>query len=254
MKPDVSVLIPAYNCAATLRRAVRSVLNQAGVDVQVVVVDDASTDTTWNVIKGFSIPQFQGFSIAYPDMVVLNSEHVISARRETNGRIAETLNTAAGLATGRYFMRCDSDDWLEPGCLARMVAALDANSDVGFVYGCRRYYGRRSDTYVPRPFNREDFDYHNAAGYAYMFRREFWDDGLGWKPLGTFGGAVIDLEDWQHLQAMLAQGTKGMALPDTLVLHYTFTWAGTWQELQANQAEALAEFKRRWPNVKAENL
>lgn len=249
MKPDVSVLIPAYNCAATLRRAVDSALNQAGVNVQVVIVDDASTDNTWTVISGL-----RPGVVEWDKIYVSDDNRLTACRLFENQRIAKALNMAATYATGRYFMRCDSDDWLEPGCLARMVAALDANSDVGFVYGCRRYYGRRSDTYVPRPFNREDFDYHNAAGYAYMFRREFWDDGLGWKPLGTFGGAVIDLEDWQHLQAMLAQGTKGMALPDTLVLHYTFGWAGTWQELQANQAKALVEFKRRWPNVKAVSL
>lgn len=240
MIPDVSVLVPAYNCAATLRRTVLSALNQAGVDVQVVVVDDASTDG--------------GATLDTTVELVAEFGHVIKYSNPKNLRIAETLNIAASLADGQYLMRCDSDDWLEPGCLARMAAALDANPDVGFVYGCRRYYGRRSDTYVPKPFNRDDFDYHNASGYAYMFRREFWDNGLRWTALGTFGGAVIDLEDWQHLQGMLAQGAKGMALADTLVIHYTFGWAGTWQELQANQAEALAEFKRRWPNVKAVSL
>jgi hypothetical protein len=86
-----------------------------------------------------------------------------------------------------------------------------------------------------------------------MFRREVWDAGLRWRPLGTFGGRVIDLEDWQHLLAMIEMGHKGMAI-DTLVLHYCFRWDGTWQELQDVQPEALAELKARYPKVRANSL
>ena len=209
MTPSISVLIPVFNNPHTLRRAVNSALNQAGVDV---------------------------------------------LHRRENGRIAITLNDAAQLAKAPYIIRLDSDDYLAPGCLARMKAALDANPDVGFVYGQRKYYGRRSDTYTPRPFNADDFNVHNAAGYCYMFRREVWDMGIRWEPLGTFGGAVIDMEDWQHLLKMMNAGFKGLALTDTLVLHYTFGYSGTWQELKNNEAEALAEFKRRFPSVRANSL
>lgn len=238
MPPDVSVLIPAYNCALTLRRAVRSALEQAGVSVQVIIQDDASTDSTVSIALELAI----------------RNPGVIVNQRSENKRISGTLNDAAEYATGRYTMRLDSDDWLESGCLARMVAALDANPDVTFCYGQRRYYGRRSDTYTPAPFNPDDFNVHNAAGYAYMFRREVWDNGLRWKPLGTFGGAVIDMEDWQHLLSMITSGAKGLALMDTLVLHYTFGFSGTWQELKANEQAALAEFKARFPSVRAEHL
>lgn len=242
-RPDVSVLIPAYNCALTLKRAVMSALEQEGVAVQVVIVDDKSTDGTLDTAwKLAAMPKER------PDA------EIVVIGRPVNGRIAETLNTAGKHAAGRYIIRLDSDDWYEPGCLAKFVAALDANPNATFVYGARKYWGRRSDIYHPQPFSREAFNIHNAAGYCYMFRRQVWDDGLRWRSLGTFGGAVIDLEDWQHLQAMLANGYTGLALPSVLALHYSFRWDGTWQELQANQAEALAEFKRLWPNVTATQL
>lgn len=239
MTPDVTCLIPAYNAELTLERAVRSALDQPGVDVQVVICEDASTDNTLAVAV---------------KLASVDNPNVWLYRRETNGRIAATLNDIAGEADGKYFIRCDTDDWLAKGCLARMAAALDANPDVSFVYGARKYYGRRSDTYYPQPFRADDFNVHNAAGYCYMFRREIWDAGLRWKPLGTFGGKVIDLEDWQHLLAMIALGHKGMALSDLLVLHYSFRWDGTWQELQDVQPEALAELKRRFDSVRATSL
>lgn len=243
VRPDVSVLIPAYNCRHTLRRAVNSAINQGGVSVQVVIADDKSTDGTLDMAYAFA-----GHS-----KVIFSAQITVIPRRE-NGRIAAALNSAGEAAVGRYVIRCDSDDWLGENSLAPMVTLLDENPEIGFVYGARQYYGRRSDAYRPQPFNRAAFDLHNAAGYSYMFRRTIWDDGLRWRALGTFGGAVIDLEDWQHLQAMLAQGIVGMALPDVLALHYLLRWDGTWGELQTNQAEALAEFKRLWPNVKATSL
>lgn len=238
-RPDVSVLIPAYNCRATITRAMRSALEQVGVTVEVVIVDDCSTDDTAAVAYAFGQQYKNSIKITQQDK---------------NCRIAETLNNAGRLAFGRYIIRLDSDDWYEQGCLARFAAALDAHPEIDFVYGARKYHGRRSDVYVPNPFDRAEFDLHNAAGYCYMFRREVWDEGLRWRALGTFGGRVIDLEDWQHLQAMLAQGRKGMALPEVLALHHVLRWDGTWGELQNVQAEALAEFKRLWPNVQAVSL
>lgn len=235
---DVSCLIPCFNCTTTLSRAVHSVIEQAGVDVEIILVNDASTDGTGKLINELA----EQYS------------NVVPVHRTENGRIAATLNTAARQARGRYFIRLDSDDWLERGCLARMLAALDANEAIGFVYGARRYFGRRTDVYTPLPFNRADFDVHNAAGYCYLFRREIWDSGIDWQPLGTFGGAVIDMEDWQHLLRMLEAGWSGLAMPDTLVLNYTFRWDGTWSELKANQQAALAEFKRKYPSVRAVSL
>lgn len=239
MTPDISVIIPVYNNPYTIQRAVKSVHVQAGVNVQIVICDDASTDQTPETLASLKNTSSKGI-------------YVIP--RKENGRIAAALNSAAEHATGKYIIRLDSDDWFERGCLARLFAVIEANPQVGFVYGQRKYYGRRSDVYTPKPFNRADFNVHNAAGYCYLFRRDIWDKGIRWEALGTFGGAVIDLEDWQHLLKMLNAGITGMALPDTLVLHYTFGWAGTWQELKANEPAALAELKRRFPNVRAVNL
>lgn len=235
--PDVSVLIPAYNCELTLARAVASVLSQPSVQTEVIIINDCSTDNTGLLADELSQ--------IYPNVRVIH--------RSENGRIAAALNSGGAVARGRYFMRLDSDDWLESGALAKLAAALESGR-AGFAYGGRRYYGRRSDVYLPKPFHRDDFNVHNASGYAYMFRREVWDMGIRWNALGTFGGAIIDMEDWQHIHAMLAAGFDGVALTDTVVLHYTFRWDGTWQELQANKDAALAEFKRRYPSVRASAL
>jgi glycosyltransferase involved in cell wall biosynthesis len=235
----ISVLIPCHNCFLTLPRAVRSVVKQAGVDVEAVLVDDASTD-------GFTRQTIAELAAEYDNVtVVLRSE---------NGRIAAALNSGAEAASGDYLMRVDSDDWLAEGALARLAAVLDANAGIGFAYGGRRYHGRRSVVYLPEPYNRRAFDFHNAAGYSYLFRREIWDSGIRWQALGTFGGAVIDLEDWQHLLAMQNAGYRGYALTDAVTLNYCFRWNGTWQELQDVAPDALTALKARFPSVEAVTL
>jgi len=234
---DISVLIPCYNCSLMLPRAVASVLSQ-GVDYQIVLIDDCSTDgITRQLIEEYA------------------DEHdcVTPVFRKTNGRIAAALNSGAEVATGKYIIRLDSDDWFEVGALERLRAALDANP-VGFVYGGRKYYGRRSDVYMPKPYSKQAFYLHNASGYAYMFRRGYLDNGLRWEALGEFGGAIIDLEDWQFVLKLIAAGADGLALTDTLVLHYTFRWGGTWQELQNNKGAALTVLKTRYPEVMAVDL
>lgn len=248
-RPDVSVLIPAYNARHTLHRAWESAFFQEGLTAQVVIADDGSTDDTATIAMRRCLRENY-----IPGTTILRENRTELVGNLENKRIAETLNLAGEYAAGRYIIRLDSDDWYEPGCLAAFVQTLDAHPDVDFVYGARKYHGRRSDVYTPRPFSRAEFDLHNAAGYCYLMRRKVWDEGLRWRALGTFGGRVIDLEDWQHLQAMLALGYKGLALPDVLALHHVLRWDGTWGELKAVEAEALAEFKRLWPNVQAVSL
>lgn len=235
----ISVLIPCHNCYLTLPRAVRSVVKQAGVDVEVVLIDDASTD-------GLTKEVIAELTLQYDNVAVV--------MRSENGRIAAALNSGAEAAGGDYLMRVDSDDWLTEGALARLAAVLDGNPDVAFAYGGRRYFGRASNVYLPTAYNRRAFDFHNAAGYSYLFRRAIWDNGIRWQALGTFGGAVIDLEDWQHLLAMQNAGYRGYALTDAVTLNYCFGWRGTWQELQNHAPEALATLKAKFPSVEAVSL
>lgn len=223
-----------------LPRAVKSALNQPGVDVEIILIDDASID------GGETRALIQHYNDSY--------DNVKAVYRKQNGRIAAALNSGIEAATGRYIIRLDSDDWFERGALAKMKATLDAHEAIGFVYGARKYYGRRSDVYKPAPFTREAFDFHNASGYAYMFRRVFIDKGLRFEALGTFNGAVIDLEDWQFALKLLGVGAVGLSMPDTLVLHYTFRWGGTWQELVTNKDAALDILKQKFPSVKAVEL
>jgi glycosyltransferase involved in cell wall biosynthesis len=113
--PEVSVILPTYNRAAYLPAAVESVLSQSFRSLELIVVDDGSTDETLHVIKQFS------------------DERLIYLRQENRGR-SFARNRAIGQARGRFIAFLDSDDEYLPGKLKLQVAFMREHPDVGMLY------------------------------------------------------------------------------------------------------------------------
>lgn len=117
--PQVSVVITNFNYARYLPQAVNSVLNQRGVRVDVIIVDDASSDDSVRLARG---------------MVAADSRVALVARTR-NGGPASAFNEGLMQATGEYVIRLDADDMLTPGSIARAVALAEHFPTVGLVYG-----------------------------------------------------------------------------------------------------------------------
>ncbi len=92
--PFVSVIIPVYNCADFLGQAIDSVLNQTFMDLEIIVVDDGSTDRT-------------------PEVSAQYSDHVTYIR-QPNGGNAAARNRGVAAARGRWLCFLDADDLWEP--------------------------------------------------------------------------------------------------------------------------------------------
>ena len=112
--PLVSVLIPAYNCGRYLGRALDSVLAGQGVSLEVIVVDDASSDDTAAV------------ALAYADR-----GPVRLLRNEGNRGVSYSRNRAMREARGEWLALLDGDDWFGPGRLAALLAlARESGADL----------------------------------------------------------------------------------------------------------------------------
>ena len=125
MRPDVSVIIPMHNAASTVERLVRSLLAVDTLSLQVVVVDDASTDGSGERVAA------------------LGRDEVVVERFATNRGAGIARNHGFALATGRYTLFFDADDELHPTALAAAVNGLDeTDADVAFLpYRYRRGHG-----------------------------------------------------------------------------------------------------------------
>lgn len=106
--PKVSVIIPTYNRAHLIGRAIKSVLNQTYKDFEIIIVDDGSTDKTEEVVKDFK------------------DERVRYIRREKNKGGSAARNTGIKAARGEYIAFQDSDDEWLPEKLEKQMKAFEA--------------------------------------------------------------------------------------------------------------------------------
>jgi glycosyltransferase involved in cell wall biosynthesis len=112
--PTVSVIIPTHSRPHLLPRAIESA-QTAGSDIEIIVVDDASTDETASVCQSLT-------GIKY-------------IRLERNQGVAGARNVGILASTGKYVAFLDDDDLRLPGSLDLQVEALEANPEAGFVCG-----------------------------------------------------------------------------------------------------------------------
>jgi glycosyltransferase involved in cell wall biosynthesis len=117
VRPRVTVLIGSYNSGATLRRAIDSILAQSVEDLELIVVDDGSTDDTPAIARGTGDARVRHLPLAH-----------MGISRSLNAGMAEA---AAGVVAIQ-----DADDWSLPERLERELDLLDARPDAAVV-GCR---------------------------------------------------------------------------------------------------------------------
>lgn len=114
--PLVSVIIPAYNAEKYVEVAVRSIMNQTYKNLEIIVTDDCSTDSTFAILE----------KLASED------SRIRLYRNETNLKIVKTLNNMVLLANGKYIARMDADDISLPERIEKQVKFLEENPDIAF--------------------------------------------------------------------------------------------------------------------------
>lgn len=122
--PRVSVVMSVHNDAQRVDTAVRSILGQTFRDLELIVIDDGSTDATPEVL----------------DRLAREDGH-LRVIHQANTGLTGALIRGCELARGEFIARQDSDDWSHPFRIAEQVALLDADPGIGFVSCAVRYVG-----------------------------------------------------------------------------------------------------------------
>lgn len=111
--PLVSVLLAVHNGEATLTQCLQSIAQQEYAPLEIIAVDDGSTDASAEILRAFAGRTIQ-----------------ISTNQSTQG-LTKSLNTALVRAAGKYIARIDADDVWQPQKIARQVDFMEKNPDVG---------------------------------------------------------------------------------------------------------------------------
>ncbi len=217
-QPKVSIVVTAFNKAETVLRAVASALEQTYPNLEVIIVDDGSTDGTVARLTA-------GGQIANPRVRLL--------QQDNSGQPATARNAGIAASTGTLILPLDADDWIARTYVAEAVAVLRENPSVSIVYSDARY--SRMGLIRARDYDFPALLYANQLSYCSLFKRTVFDD------VGGFRTNVRGVEDWDFWVAAGALGHFGKRIPRPL-FHYTESDAGVFaQDVAGNLENKFAQ-------------
>jgi glycosyltransferase involved in cell wall biosynthesis len=187
--PLVSIVVPHFNQGRFLVECIQAIRAQTYPEIEVIVVDDASTD-------GDAREALRAVE-AHDDVMVV--------RCAENGGPSRARNVGIDRASGRYLLPVDADNLLLPDAVENLVAQLStAGEEVGFIYPNLQYFGNREDYYEPPAFNLYELTRYNYCDTCSLFDRAIFDAGERFLEDIRLGH-----EDWEFVLRLAARGVRG---------------------------------------------
>lgn len=183
--PEISVIIPVYNTEKYLKRCLDSVLNQKNIDIEVIVVNDGSTDNSENLIKEYQEK--------YPK--------ILQYFKKNNGGLSDARNYGVQRAKGKYLCFVDSDDYIDKLFFEKVESILKQEVDL-IKYKCIKVdeNGNEIERIDGPVFEIKDGNtafnklYANDVliepAWLYLYKRSFYLDNCFEFPVGKYH------EDW----------------------------------------------------------
>lgn len=219
MNPKLSVVIPCYNHGQFVQEALESVFAAGRNDIEVIVVDDGSTDPR-----------------TIQEMRTLSRDPRLTLIQQKNQGLAAARNNAISAAAADYLLPLDADNRIRPAYLEHGIAVLDAKPKIGVVYGDAEYFGARTGPWKVGPFDRERLLEWNYIDACAVIRREVWEKNGGYRG----GMPVMGLEDWDFWLKTYANGWQFEYIPEVLFEYRVMP--GSMIHRARAQAQATEEF------------
>lgn len=197
MNDLVSVIIPVYNVEKYVKEAIQSIQNQTYKNLEIIIIDDGSTDDTYSIIK----------ELARSD------DRIKFYKNEKNLKIVKTLNRALSLATGSYIVRMDGDDVSKLDRIERKVNFLEQNPDIDLV-GCSLISIDENGREIKKIKKLQSFDlikktlrYTSPVSHIWMCKKDVYSRLNGYRELS---GA----EDYDFVLRLISSGMKAINMAD----------------------------------------
>lgn len=191
MRPLISVIIPVYNHAHTLERTLLSLAKQTYRPLEVIIIDDGSTDAFISTMERLQL---------------------VEPIRSLHGKVILQQNTGAASArnrgykesTGQFIIFWDADTVAHPAMLEKMMMVLLVHDEAAYVYS-RYKFGWK--TMKSHPFSAQILQKYNYVDTTSLMHRE---------AFAGFDPALKRFQDWDLWLTLLEQGKQGIFLSETL--------------------------------------
>ena len=177
MEKLVSVVLPVYNGEKYLRLSIESVLNQTYKNLELIIVNDCSTDSTEEIVLEYKA----------------KDPRIVYIKNEVNSKLPQSLNNGFAVAKGEFFTWTSDDNMYHPDAIEKMVAYMDAYPDTGLVSfdfnnidEGGQFLGQTTVGDFAQHF------YGNSVGACFLYRRAVA------KKIGAYDPSRFLVEDYEY--------------------------------------------------------
>ncbi len=191
--PKVSIIIPCYNQGNFIDKAIKSALDQTFEDIEIIVVNDGSTDHQTNVKLS---------KLCFPNTRVITTK---------NQGLAAARNTGIQKAKGEYILPLDADDYIDATYIEIAVKLLDSRPELGIVYCRAQLFGVKNTEWRLPDFSLKKMLLDNIIFCTAAFRKKDWEKVGGYDPKMEYGW-----EDYDFWLSLIEMGRSVYRIPRVL--------------------------------------
>lgn len=227
----VSVIMPCYNQGQYIDAAVTSVLAQTFSAIEIIVINDGSTDRA-------TVQLLQTYE--KPNLVVIHTD---------NRGPSAARNTGIERAIGEYILPLDADDRIAPTFLAKAVSILDRDPQVGIVYSQAELFGATVGRFDLPPYSFPEILLGNMIFNTSLYRRCDWETVGGYNENMVWGW-----EDYDFWLSLLELGRTVVQIPEVLYFHRELPNSRSQQMTEAAWVKSHAQIFRNHPQLYADHI
>ena len=222
--PLVTVILPCYNAHQHLDEALNSVLAQTHRKIEIIVVNDGSTETE----------TLDSLSSVDSSVNVIHQE---------NKGLPAARNRGFNEARGEFVLPLDCDDWLEPTAIAQLLGAVEVSGPGAFAFPQMILEDQAAGT-TTKHYNSFEQLFLNQLPYCLLLPK------VAWEKLGGYDESMRQgYEDWEFNIRLDVNGWRGVTVPEPL-FHYRVTGSGMLLSTSGRQhCELWETIRRKHPEV-----
>ena len=187
----VSIIVPCYNHAGFLEETISSVLSSSYKDIEIIIVDDGSTDDSRIVGENLAL------------------KHVnVSYYYQNNSGPSAARNLGISKSHGKYILPLDADDLINKDYIEKAVDIFEVSPDVKVVYAEAKKFGAVNKPWKLKPYSPYNLAKDNMIYVSALYRKDDWAQ-IG----GYTENKILVREDWEFWIKMLKNGGKVIKLP-----------------------------------------